>query len=58
MYITNRAFSGLRKFGDYLKHRQAKILILKTNKLKIKMFSSANWKTDTSIVSAALLPIY
>ena len=58
LYIANRAFGGVRKFGGYLKHRQTKILILKQVKLNIKMFSSAQWQTDTSSVSKALLSIY
>jgi hypothetical protein len=58
LYIGNRVFGGLRKFGGYLKHRQAKILILKQSKLNIKMFSSAQRQTDTPSVSTALLSIY
>ena len=58
LYIANRAFSGLRKLDGYVKQRQAKILILKTNKLNIKIFSSAQWQTDTLSVSTTLLSIY
>ncbi len=58
LYIANRAFSAFRKFGGYLKHRQAKILILKMKKLNVKMFSSAQWQNDTSSVPNALQSIY
>ena len=58
MYIANRAFRGLRKFGAIYKHRQIVDLAFKMNKIKTKYNALAQCKIERLSLSTALLAIY
>ena len=58
MYIANRAFGGLQKFGATYQHRQIVDLAFTMNKLKTKYNDLAQCKLDTLSLSCALLAIY
>jgi hypothetical protein len=57
MYIANRAFRALLRFGTFNIVRQAKIYNIE-KKINIKMFSLAKCKIESSVLSIALLSIY
>jgi len=58
MYIANSALGGLRKFSAIYKHLQIFNLAFKMNKLKTKYKNMAQSKSESLLLSTALLAIY
>tara|TARA_R110002049_G_scaffold309118_1_gene517327 strand:+ start:1221 stop:1436 length:216 start_codon:yes stop_codon:yes gene_type:complete len=58
LYIANRAFNSLRKFGAIYQHRPIFNLAFKMNKLKTKFNALAQCKLESLSLSTALLAIY